>query len=788
MSILRGVNVIEIPGRGPAAWAGKHFADWGANVTLLEPPEGSPLRGEPPYYERDGERRSAMWQWLSRGKTLLRVGDGAATSVEDARALCERADVVIAESPMTERLIGLAPAAVKPHFDGRCIFVLVSPFATDGPYAEYQATDIGIASLGGWTGMIGEPDREPLRPGSDMVARAVGVNAFAAALIGMRHQRLGGPTPFIDLSEQALCASVLTAPWLAKALMGLDSQRRPSNWPSSVVPCKDGWVGISPLTAAHWELLLRMLGLEDVIDDPVWQDPLYRQEHGNELYERVHAWFDERTREEVYTEAQEWRLPSAPVDTVDQRLVDPQLTARGFFIEQEIDGKWLKVPRVPYLIRDAQPVERKAATTADRVELPERTPPSGDGTALPFDGIRVVDMTWFWSGPHANMNLGALGADVIKVESVQRPDSFRYTLADPTADRWYERGALWNDTNQNKRDLTLNLSDERGMELFEELLKTADVVVSNFSNRVLPNLGLTVERFHEINPRLIVTIMPGFGPDGPWGDFVGYGVSFEQSTVGQLTGYADDRPLINGGFSDPLVGIHTVAAIELALRLRDETGRGTYVEMPQCEILDSLLGPEEIAVQHGAPTPLRKANHHEWMAPHNVYQVAGEDEWISVAVASDEEFAALAGVIGQPGLAEDERFASVEARKTNEAALDAAVAAAVRDSDLRALERELQAAGVRGCRVTKPYQLTEDEGLEHIGFFQTLTREVTGTNPYKTFPFRFSTFDMKHRRPAPLLGEHNEEILAEELGLSADEIAALAEAEVIGTEPIGFHG
>lgn len=789
MSLLDGLNVVELSARGPAGWAAKHFADWGAHVTILEPPGGTPLRHEPPYYEHDGERRSAMWEWLSRGKTAVRVGDGCALDASAARELCEQADVVVAEAGLTQPLLGLAPTEVRAHFEGKTLFVLISPFAPDGPYADYKATDLGVASLGGWAGMLGEPDREPLRPGNDMVARVVGMNTFAAALSALRHRDLGAPPAYIDVSGQAVAAGVLTAPWLNYQLNGIPMQRRASAWPGSVLQCKDGWVGISPLTAQHWEMLCQMLGIDDILEKPEWLDPMYRFDHGNELIPRVQPWYDSHTREEVYTEAQSWRLPAAPVDTVDQRLVDPQLTARGFFNRQEIDGLELQVPRVPYLIRGAEPVQRAPLVEAERVDLePSSGGAGGEAPAGPFEGIRVVDMTWFWSGPHCAMNLGAMGADVIKVESAQRPDSYRYTAVNPALDHWYERGALWNDTNQNKRSLTLDLANEEGMRLFEQLLQQADVVISNFSNRVLPNLGLTVERFHEINPQLIVTLMPGFGADGPWGEFVGYGVSFEQATVGQLTGYEDGRPTINGGFSDPLVGMHTVAAIALALRQREQTGTGTYVEVPQCEVLDSLLAPEEIAVQHGAPVPLRKGNHHEWMAPHNNYQVAGEDLWISIAVGSDEEFAALASEIGAAAHASDERFATVEARKANEAALDEAVSAAVRDRDQRELERSLQAAGVAACRVSKPYLLTEDENLQHIGFFQTLTREITGTNTYKTFPFRLSTFEMKHQRPAPLLGEHNEEILTSMLGLSAEDVAGLAERQVIGTEPIGFKG
>ena len=184
---------------------------------------------------------------------------------------------------------------------------------------------------------------------------------------------------------------------------------------------------------------------------------------------------------------------------------------------------------------------------------------------------------------------------------------------------------------------------------------------------------------------------------------------------------------------------------------------------------------------------MRIANHHEWMAPHNVYQVSGDDRWVSIAVATDEEFSALTKVINIPELARDVRFKNIDSRKDNEDALDETISNAVRNLDQIELEQALQAAGVMGCRVSKPYLLTEDEDLQHIGFFQELTREVIGTRPYKTFPFRFSTFDLKHLLPPPLLGEHNHEVLSGLLGLDAEAIATLEAQAEIGNEPLGFN-
>ena len=203
-------------------------------------------------------------------------------------------------------------------------------------------------------------------------------------------------------------------------------------------------------------------------------------------------WLEARTRKQVFEEAQAWRLPSAQVQTIADRLACPQLAARGFWQETEIDGAPVKTPRVPYSIDGVEPATRGELREIDSLPPaePRRVRPSGRRHGLPFEGLRVLDLTQFWSGPYATMLLGALGADVIKIESVQRPDPYRYTLAQPDDERWYERGPVWNDANCDKRSLTLDLSVEEGKELFERLVPHADVVISNFSNRVMPNLGL----------------------------------------------------------------------------------------------------------------------------------------------------------------------------------------------------------------------------------------------------------------------------------------------------------
>jgi crotonobetainyl-CoA:carnitine CoA-transferase CaiB-like acyl-CoA transferase len=320
------------------------------------------------------------------------------------------------------------------------------------------------------------------------------------------------------------------------------------------------------------------------------------------------------------------------------------------------------------------------------------------------------------------------------------------------------------------------------------MVAESDVVISNFANRVMPNLGLTPERLLEINPRLIAVTLPGYGPGGPWENYVGYGVAFEQLVCASMTGYPDDSPAMMGGFCDPVVGLHTVAAITLALRQRDETGKGTAVEVPQCETLDSIFAPEHIAVQHGAAPSVRAANKHPWMAPHNAYRTAGTDQWITIAVASDEEFESFARQTANPFMFQDPCFATSADRKENEDELDRVIADLAKDEDGLELEKRLQLAGVKACRVVKAYDLPNDPGLQHIGFFREMTRAITGTHPQKQWPFRFSGIDATHKRSAPVQGEHNAEVLKSIGGVSDADFERLESEGVIGGAIKAFSG
>jgi crotonobetainyl-CoA:carnitine CoA-transferase CaiB-like acyl-CoA transferase len=405
---------------------------------------------------------------------------------------------------------------------------------------------------------------------------------------------------------------------------------------------------------------------------------------------------------------------------------------------------------------------------------------------LPFAGLRVLDLGTFWAGPFVGCYLGAFGADVIKVESTRRPDAFRYNTAFPEqGPDWYERSGLFQATNLNKRDLTLDLTSPRAQQVFDRLLARCDVLFENFSPRVIAQLGLDWEHVHAVNPRAIMVRMPGFGLDGPWRDFVGFGNSFEHAGgLTAATGYPDLPPLGPGGYADPIVALHALVAIQAALEQRERTGEGQLIELAQIEVVAALAAEQVITYDLTGEIPPRRGNRSRVMAPQGVYATADEDGFVAVSVRSDEEWQALVAVVNDPRLQRPE-FDELLGRQAAHDELDMVLRGWASRRTAAAAEAALVDAGVPAARVLIPALMYEDPQLEAVGYYQAITHPVTGERRYPGWAARHSDGPPTHHRyTAPLLGQHTNEVLVE-AGLDREQIAALERTGLTGTAPLG---
>lgn len=413
---------------------------------------------------------------------------------------------------------------------------------------------------------------------------------------------------------------------------------------------------------------------------------------------------------------------------------------------------------------------------------------------LPLDGIRILDLSWSLAGPYATMALGDFGAEIIKIEAPANYDQARGPVdrydwrpypEDRSMGRAFNQSSLFNKPNRNKLGITLDLSQQEGRDAFSRLVRVSDVVIENFSARVLTKLGINYERLREIKPDIILVSMPAFGLEGPERDYIAYGSSLEMiAGLVSLRGYGDGMPVRSAlNYGDPNAGLHAVGAVMTALMHREKTGEGQHVEIAQMEILISMIGEFVLDYTMNGRIDEPTGNHHPSMAPHNVYQCAGDDRWLAIAVGSDEEWRTLCTIMERPDLAEDPRFATVLGRKVNEDALDAEISAWTADKDAQTLFRALADAGIAAGPALANEQLFEDPQLAHRGFFVPITHPATGTHLYPGTPADFSRTPYQIRMPAPLFGQHNREVLRDIAGLTDAEIDDLAAKKVIVTEP-----
>ena len=400
-------------------------------------------------------------------------------------------------------------------------------------------------------------------------------------------------------------------------------------------------------------------------------------------------------------------------------------------------------------------------------------------------------MTTFWAGPSCTHFLAMLGADVIHVESTRRPDGTRLIAGVPiTESQWWEKSPIFAALNTNKKGLTLDLQSPRGRELLCRLIATCDVVVENFTPRVLDQMGLDFAAIQSIRPDAVMLRMPGFGLDGPWRDNPAFAYVIEAASgLTWLTGYPDRTPYDPYSVGDPNAGVHALNALLLALEHRRRTGQGVFVEAAMVDAALSISAEQVIEYSAYGALLEREGNRGPTAAPQNLYRTADIDEfgrldsWVAIAVATDAQWESLRDALGSPSWATDSALSAAAGRRAQHDLIDERLAGWCEHRSADNVVTVLWDAGVPVAKVMQPHRQTELDQLAFRGFFEELDHPVNGRANLSTVPVRFSGGPGRfHTNPAPLLGQHNHELLAE-LGLTESEIADLEADGIIGSAP-----
>ena len=420
---------------------------------------------------------------------------------------------------------------------------------------------------------------------------------------------------------------------------------------------------------------------------------------------------------------------------------------------------------------------------------------SDDNLPLPLDGVRVCDFSWIVAGPQATRILADLGADVVKVENESYLDSMRLGLQTNPERPSLNGSGFHGNFNRNKRGIQANIHHPKGREVVERLIAKSDIVIENFSAGAFARMGFSYERLQEIRPDIIYLSLSGFGHLGRDASYVTWGpTAAAVSGATQMSGLPDQPPAGWGySYLDHTAGYYGAIAMLMALHHRERTGEGQWIDMSQIETGMVLGGVPVLDYQVNGREYERTGNRSRWpaIAPHNTYRCAADDttdspdhvddRWIAIVAESEQQWAALCEVLDAPDLASDERFASNEARKANEDALDAAITERTRLREASELMYALQARGVPAgmCQRTDD-KMERDPQLREREFYRTAPHAEIGEHRYEGLPFQYSDARWRMWRGAPLVGGDTMEVLTELLGYSVEEVGEMMAEIAVG--------
>lgn len=798
MGVLSHLRVLEIGSSAATSYCARLFADFGADVRKVEPPQGDPLRRTPPLTPRG---QSAWFAFLNFNKSSIMIDPTSpqassrlAALIEDCDILIDGRDVDTADCPFVDL------AAVR-EVRTRLICLEGSWFGRKGPYAGLAATDSTVRALAGLIKLVGPVEGPPTHAPdfqTGILSGLWGFIAVASSVVAQTHGG-GGRSWSLSIFESSLTLSEYL---MSEAFAYGDVMRRIGTnrfWPGAplgIYETRKGWLGVTVVTPAQWRAFCDMLGLSELRDEPAW---ILGEESRKRLEQIEKAFMPRlkmRTAEEWFAEGRIRRIPIVPVPEISDLLRDSEKKERGAIVpillgEEEglTVGSVQRLTSTPARRGGKVPAigERQSVEYArgDLARTAAVSPSRIDTTEKPLEGIRVIDFSMGWAGPLCTRTLADLGADVIKIEAIQYPDWWRgvdrgsaYIDA-----QMYEKTVRFCIMNRNKRGITLDLTRPQGVALAKRLLEGADIVVDNYSVDVLTKFGLGYDVLRRLNPRLVMMSMSAFGANSVYRDCRAYGSTLEQgSGLPRVIGNVGGPPVMSHiAFGDAVGGLNGCAAVLVALIHARSNGQGQFIDLSQIECMMPFAAPW-ITVHSIGGMPLRKfGNRHPQFVPHGCFRCAGEDNWIMVAATNEDMWQRLALVIGRSDWAADPSLKSEEARRSIEDVLERGIEAWTLTRDADQAMSELQAAGVAAGVARLPIDLLKDRHLQSRAFLQEVERAFLGWHPQPSLPIREGSEPYPIRAAAPTLGQHNIEILSGLLGLSDTEIAQLVQEGIIGT-------
>lgn len=791
---LAGVRVIELAEGIAGPFTARLLGDFGADVVKVERPGGDPVRRDGPVAPGDAGH-SALFEYLNWNKRGVALDLSTAAQREALHTLLDGADILVhGFGPgMLEAAWGLDPQALHqrhPHLS----VVAISDFGWEGPYAHWHGSDLVMQAMGGIMSFSGLRERGPLKPGLRQSYYCAGLNGAYVAMAAHLEAARSGAGQLVDLSVLEVVASELVSVFPAYSLAGVIAPRRSA--------AQDPLLSGEPLPVADGYITLQVNPLygperfAELLDEPRLADPAYATPRGRidgaaalraVLTERL---ADEKGRD-VFEQASHAGLLAGVLQSAAQLLECHHLRSREVWTSIGEGARWKMPAQIARLSATPATVRLPAPrlgqdeldsllAQARQASARRRPAPAGsEPRRAPLQGLRVLDLSTVFAAPYMGALLSDLGAEVIKIEAPKRLDQLRaggfgYLIDNEPGDSAWNRCATFHMLNRGKRSVVLDLQTEAGREALRELVAVSDILIDNFTPRVMRDWGLPYSVLQEINPKLVMLSNTGYGSTGPWSSYRAQGTTLE-ATMGlsAYAGYAGEAPVkVGQSYPDFLAAWSGLSGIMAALVHRERTGQGQWIDLGMYQLGPVVIPEALIAVQAGQADVGCRGNL-DWDARlGGAYPVQGHDEWIVASVLDAAQAEALRGLLGvgagQPDAVLDEALARWCAQREGAAAVAA-----------------LQAAGIPAGRVHNARDLARDPHLKARGFYEAV--EVDGPGTVRRLigrPYTWAGGAVKIQRRAPHYGEDNDAVLGGLLGKDAAQLRALRDAQVVADRPL----
>ncbi len=781
---LAGLRVLD-SADGKGEFCGRLLGDLGAEVIRMEPPGGAASRHYGPFAPDAPEEVSSLYFALrNAGKRSITLDLDAPADREKLHALLDRVDVWI-ESSKPGLLEGqeLAPSDViarHPHL----VMTSITDYGRTGPYKDFEGTSTTAFALSGMMHRSGAPDRPPCEAPGQLAYDAAGICAAYPTLLAQYRKQQTGRGQHIDCSVQESLVAMVD--WsIPNTSIGGASMPRNGAGMYPIFRCEDGYVRMIVLVTSHWRALLDWMGNPEELSDPKLDQFLERMMNQALINEHLARFFSTQKKLDVCIEGQRRGLPITPLLEPAQIVDNEHTRARKTFGELTLGGGATATLPTGFLQLDGEragPAAGPPAVGQDDATLRDAEGPAAaapaaqpDAPAQPFEGLKVVDFGVGAVGVEAARLFADYGADVIKIESYEKPDFMRAltpNMINPS----------FASSSRGKQSFGVDLKTERGRELVHRLIDEADVVVDNLATGVMARLGMDAETLHARNPGLVVITSQSVGAQGPWKDWSGYGPSTHPTSGLHWLWNHPEATEPAGSvctYPDHLVGRLGAIAGIAGLIQRQTSGRGLTADIAQFETPIQFLGDlfAKEALEPGSVAPT--GNRSERGAPWGAYPSAGEDEWVTICVRDDDDWAALRGAIGDPDWAKDAAYATAEGRHAAHDAIDERLAEWTRERTSQEARDALQAVGVPAIDMQNSVHILADANLAAREFIRVLDQPGLTTMLFEGPFYHASDLDLPLLRPAPLLAQHTREICRERLGLDDAAIDALVAEGVL---------